>query len=186
MNASKLGAGAAIIVLAVAACSGGASSAPTAAAAAASAPGATGAAPEATATAAAPATDAAASQSLADLAAEMCSLLAPTDLKTATGATYGAGMASEFGGCSWSTTESGGGHVFASIQDATLDFIAAAFAGGTHLTIGRYPAYWLPTDSIDTMYVEISGRVLTVSMSPGNLANQAIVTKLVEVAAGRL
>jgi len=124
------------------------------------------------------------------VAKEMCTLLTPADIKTATGADYGAGVPDEFGNCIWrvgsATVNDGKGQVAASISPATLENIKGMFAGGTDLTVGGHPAYWNPGDGLGAIWVDVDGRVLAIALSPIPDDGGTLAAKLAEVAVGRM
>jgi hypothetical protein len=186
MRISKLSTVAAI-ALAVAACGGGGGAAtgganPTNAPAGATADAGGGATPTAAAVAGTPAAPAV-------VAAELCATLSAADLKTATTKAYSAGVPDDFGSCTWTftgETSSDGSRIFAAIQDATLDYIKGAFAGGTDLTVAGHPAYWNLLQDTGSVWVDVNGRLFVLSISPGTADSQASMVALAGVAAPKL
>ena len=192
MRTSKLVAVAAFTILTVAACGGGAAgtgTAPTSAATQAAGPGATAAGGGSTPAPTSGATQGPA-QDPAAVAKEMCGLLTVDDLKAATGDTYGAGVPDEFGNCLWrvggATVNNGKGQVGAAIAPATLDQIKATFAGGVDLTVAGHAAYWNPNEGLGAIWIDVNGRLLSISLSPIPDDGQTIASKLAEAAAARM
>jgi hypothetical protein len=197
MKSLKLVAVLALTILAVAACSG--SSAPTIAVtatatpagAATSAPATAAAAtpaPAATATAAPAATPAASAPAAG--AIDVCSLISPADLKTATGKDYGAGVLDSVGQCVWrvggAKANNGEGQLVAFIQDQPLDAFKSAFPGGVDLTANGHAAYWNPGQGLQSIWVDLGGRTLVLSFDPVDADTQAIALKLAEIAVAKI
>ena len=192
MRIQKLVAVAALTIVA-AGCGGGAAGAaatPTPGAAQTSGPAATTAAGGGSTPAPVGAATQAPAADPAAIATEMCGLLTPADIKTVTGTTYGAGVPDEFGNCIWragsATVNDGKGQVSATVQAATLENIKGTFQGGTALTIGGHQAYWNGAEGLGAMWVDVSGRLFVLAVSPIVDGSQTTAQKLAEVAVGRM
>jgi len=162
-------------------------------------PGAT-AAPAATraaaATAAPVATAAPAATAVAASAAatvDSCALISPSDLKTVTGDTYGAGVSDFDNECVWrvggATSNTGKGQVIAYVQDQALSFIKTAAApnpGGVDLTVAGHTAYWNPSQGLQTLWIDLGGRTLGLSFDPVDADTQGMAVKLAEIAVARM
>lgn len=192
MQTSKLLAVAALTIVAVAGCGSGATgggAGATAGTAQTAGPAATAAAGGATPAPVGAATQAPAADPAA-VAAEMCGLLTAADLKTVTGDTYGAGVPDEFGNCTWrvgaATVNNGKGQVTAAIQAASLATIEGTFPGGTKATVGGHDAYWNGAEGLGSMWVDVSGRLFVLAVSPIVDDSQATAQKLAEVAVGKM
>jgi len=123
------------------------------------------------------------------VAAEMCTLFTVADLKAATTLDYGAGVADDYGSCTWDypgPTSSDHSKIFAAIQDATLDYIKSTFGGGTALTVGGHAAYWNVLQDIGSIWVDVNGRLFVLSISPGTADSQASMVTLAGIAAPKL
>jgi len=171
-------AGAGVIAIVLVAGCGGSATTPTspakattgpvsATAAPASAPGAV-ASPAPVATPAGGATPAA--STTGGGTADLCSLLTPADLKTATGKTYLAGTLDAYGQCNWNTDATGvnsGDLVIAALQAEPLSFIKSSFGtGGTDATVGGHAAFWNPTLGLQSMWIDVGGGNLLVLSFP--------------------
>ena len=178
----RLTAAAACVLLLVAACGGsGPSATPTPAPAGATA---TPAPAGATATPA-PTQPAAATATAGTGTTDPCSLFSAADLKTATGADYGAGVADAYGNCTWlvgGTVNSGQGQVVAAFKDGSLDAIKSAFAGGTDVTVSGHAGYWNGAQGLQSIWVDLSGRLLVLSFDPVGSDTQALAQQLAELA----
>ena len=181
MQSMKLVAVAAMSLLALAACSSS-STAPSAAgnptAAASTAAGASSAPPSGAATPAAPAGS-----------VNMCGLLSPSDLKTATGSDYGAGEDDGYGSCVWrvggAKANNGKGQVIAELQTAQLSFIKSSFTPGNDVTVSGHPGYW-HHGQFGSLWVDTGGRLLVLSFDPVGPETPAVAQKLAEIAVARM
>lgn len=125
---------------------------------------------------------------------DLCSLLSPSDLKTATGKTYLAGTLDAAGQCNWNTDASGansGDLVILAVQAAPLSYIKSSFgSGGSDATVGGHAAFWNPTLGIQSMWVDVGGgNVLVLSFprsSDLTAADQTAAQSLAEIAAGNM
>jgi len=187
MNLPRLIAAATLTII-LAAC-GGSTTSPsgTTTPTASPAGGSTGSqAPAATATPAAGTTSAPSAAAVAT-----CDLFTVAELKTATGADYGAGVPDSVGQCVWrvggATANNGDGQIAAGVQAATLDFIKSTFAGGVDLTAGGHAAYWNPNQGLQSIWIDIgAGRVLVLSLDPVDADSQAVAQKLAEIAVAKV
>jgi hypothetical protein len=181
MRSLKLVAVAGVALFAIAACGGSGGSAaptgvtPTAASAGATAtPGAGTPAPGGTAAA----------------AGDPCKLLTVADLKTATGDDYGAGVNDGYGSCIWrvggATTNNGDGQVTVGLVDGDVATMKSTFLGGVDLNVGGHTAYWAPTQGVQSIWVDLGGRLLVVSIDPVEADSQTVVLKLATVAFGNI
>jgi Protein of unknown function (DUF3558) len=193
LQSPKFSALAALAMFAVAAC-GGSSTASSGAAAPTAAPSAattTSSAPSAAPAGGASQAPAAASAlAPAAQAAALCALFSAADLKTATGDAYGAGVPDEFGMCTWrvggATSNNGKGQIIAAIQDQPLATFKSTFPGGTDLTVSGHAAYWNPSQGLQSLWVDVNGRTLVLSLDPVGTDSQAIAQKLAELAVGKM
>lgn len=128
---------------------------------------------------------------------DVCSLLTPADLKTATGKDYLAGTSLFDGQCSWDTDPSG----FAT-SDAITAYVAPSGpglpsikantpAGGVDLTVAGHDAYYnlTQTGGAPSLWVDLGdGRMFTLQFTArASLAtSQPIATQLAEVAVPRI
>jgi len=126
----------------------------------------------------------------ADAAAKLCTLLSSADLKTTTGSDYGAGVADAYGMCTWrvgaSTVNNGDGQVTAAFVDQQLSFVKSSFSGGVDVTVSGHAGYWNPTQGLQSMWVDLGGRLLVLSFDPVDPDTQAIAQKLAEIAIGKI
>jgi hypothetical protein len=193
LNSPKFVAVAALAIFVVAACGGSASTAtggaapttaPTAATTTSSAPSA----PAAGGASQAPAGGA--SQNPAAAAAALCALLSSADLKTATGADYGTGVPDEFGMCTWrvggAASNNGKGQLILAIQDQPLATFKSTFPGGTDLTASGHTAYWNPAQGLQSLWVDVNGRTLVLSLDPVGADSQALAVALATIAVGKI
>lgn len=187
----------AIAAFVVAAC-GGAATAPTTApkttapaavtVAPATAPAGAATQPPAAATPAGPAS------TTGGAAADVCALLTPADLQTATGKTYLAGTLDAAGQCNWNTDASGvnsGDLIIVAVQAVPFSYVTSSFgSGGVAATVSVHPAFWNPTLGLQSMWVDIgNGNVLVLSFPRSTeltAADQTAAQALAEVAVGRM
>lgn len=186
MKSQNLVAVAALAIVMVAAC-GGSSPAPT-----------VGVAPTAattTPTPAAPTLPPASSTSTTPAPAggtvDMCALFTPADLKTVTGGNYaGGGVSASVGQCTWSGGGAGvtSGHsiVIATIGDNPLAVYKGAFPGGVDLTVSGHAGYWNPVPGFKSIWVDVGGRTLILTIDPAGADGQAVAQKLAEIAVARM
>ena len=196
MRLSKLASLAAIAMVVVAAC-GGSTTTPTsppkattgpvaATTLASSVPGAPTAAP--------PTTPASQTTAPGGGTGDLCALLTPADLKTATGKTYLAGTLDAAGQCNWNTDASGansGDLIIVAVQAEPLDFVKSSFgSGGVDATVGGHAAFWNPSQGLGSMWVDIgSGNLLVISLprsSDLTASDQAVVQALAEAAVSHM
>ena len=116
----------------------------------------------------------------------LCTLFTTDDLKTITTADYGAGVLDSVGQCTWRvggvTANNGDGQIVAALQDATLDAIKATFPGGVDLTVGGHTAYWNPGEGLQSIWTDVGGRTLVLSLDPVTDDSQTVAQKLATVA----
>jgi len=126
----------------------------------------------------------------ADAAAKLCTLLSPADLKTTTGSDYGVGVADSYGLCTWrvgaSSVNNGDGQVIATFNDSQLSLVKSSFSGGVDVTVSGHAGYWNPTQGLQSMWVDLGGRLLVLSFDPVGPETQAIAQKLAEIAIGKI
>jgi hypothetical protein len=122
----------------------------------------------------------------ADAAAKLCTLLSVADLKTVTAADYGAGVPDAYGLCTWEVgtpgINTGKGQVIASFGNQQLSFIKSSFSGGVDLTVSGHPAYWSPEQGVQSLWVDLGGRLFILSLDPVDDGTQAVAQKLAEIA----
>lgn len=99
---------------------------------------------------------------------DLCSLLSPADLKTATGKTYLAGTLDAYGQCNWNTDATGvnsGDLVLLAVQAVPMSYVTSSYAsGGSAATVDGHAAFWNPTLGLQSMWVDIgNGNVLVLS-----------------------
>jgi hypothetical protein len=182
-----------VMILTAAACGG--SSTPSSVASA-SAPVAsavttpTGAPTVAPTTAPSDATTATTSPSKPAVALDLCGLLSAADLKTVTGADYGSGELDDYGMCTWrvggASVNNGDGQVILGVQESPLDTFKSTFSGGVDVTVSGHAGYWNPAQGLQSMWVDIDGRTLVISLDPVDADSQAIAQKLAEIAIGKI
>ena len=177
-------------ILALAACGSSATPAPGAPTTAPG--GASASTPAGGASASTPASGGASASTPAGAAVDVCSLLTPADLKTATGKTYEAGVLDSVGQCYWNVGKSAansGDLIGASVQDQQLSLIKSTFPGGTDLTVSGKAAYYNGAQGLGSVWVDIGGRlfILTFPRS-GALSpeDQTAIQKLAEVAVAKI
>jgi hypothetical protein len=127
-------------------------------------------------------------------AGDVCSLLTPADLATATGKTYLAGILDAAGQCNWNTDASGansGDLIIVAVQAEPLDFVKSSFgSGGVDATVAGHPAFWNPTLGLQSMWVDVGGGNLLVLSFPRSTdltaADQQAAQALAEVAVGNM
>lgn len=127
-------------------------------------------------------------------AGDLCSLLSPSDLKTATGKTYLAGTLDAAGQCNWNTDASGansGDLVILAVQAAPLSYIKSSFgSGGSDATVAGHAAFWNPTLGLQSMWVDIGGGNVLVLSFPSSTeltaADQTAAQSLAEIAVGNM
>jgi hypothetical protein len=134
---------------------------------------------------------AAQSKAPADVAAGLCALLSPPDLKTATGADYGAGVPDSYGLCTWrvgaATVNDGKGQIIASYKDQQLSFIKSSFTGGVDMTVSGHAGYWNGQQGLQSLWVDLGGgRLFILSLDPVDDGTQAIAQRLAEVAIAKI
>lgn len=191
MRIFKLAGMGAIAALFIASC-GGTAATPT------SAPKATAAPAAATATAApvqAATTMPTAPTSVASSGSgDLCALLTPADLATATGKTYLPGTVDAAGQCNWNTDASGansGDLIILAVQAEPLSFVMSSFAsGGVNATVAGHPAFWNPTLGLQSMWVDVGGGNLLVLSFPRSTeltaADQTAAQALATIAVGNM
>lgn len=179
----------AVVIVAFAACGG--SSAATNAGGPTAAGGAKTAAPAgAAATPLAPAGGATLSPE--DSATKLCSLLTPADLKTATGSAYGAGVADQYGLCTFrvggATVNDGKGQVIVAIQYLSLSYVKSSFGqGGSDASVSGHSGFWNPTSGLQSLWVDIGGgAMLVLSFDPVTNSTQAEAQAIATVIVGKM
>ena len=204
MRFFKLAVMGAITALLIAAC-GGSTTTPTSPPKATTAPGAATAAPAtapvvATVAPASPTTPAGAPTPGPTPAgttagtADLCALITPADLQTATGKTYMPGTLDAYGQCNWNTDSTGvnsGDLILLAVQAEPISFVKSSYGtGGSDATVNGHAAFWNPTLGLQSMWVDIGGgNVLVLSFprsSDLTAADQAAAQALAEVAVGRM
>jgi hypothetical protein len=76
--------------------------------------------------------------------------------------------------------------VVATFQDGSLDTIKSAFTGGTDVTVSGHAGYWNATQGLQSMWVDLGGRMLVLSFDPVGPETQAIAQQVAELAVSRL
>ena len=74
----------------------------------------------------------------------------------------------------------------AAIQDATVPYIKGAFGGGVDLTVAGHTAYWNVLQDVGSIWIDVNGRLLVLSILPGTSDSQAAMTKVAEVSVPKL
>lgn len=197
MRLSKLAGMAAIAVVFVAAC-GGSTATPTSPAKATPTTGPVGATgtPIAPTTAPVGATTTPIAPTASPVAGtgDVCGLLSPADLKTATGTVYLAGTLDAAGQCNWNTDASGansGDLIIVAVQAEPLSFVKSSFGtGGVDATVSGHAAFWNPTQGLGSMWVDVGGGNLLVISFPRSsdltAADQTAAQALAEIAVGNM
>lgn len=179
----------AVALSALAACGG---STATPAAAGASVPAGSSPAPTSATVPSSSAAGAATSPAPVGGSVDPCGLLGPADLRTVTGATYGAGVPDSVGECTWrvgnATVNDGKGQVIAAIQAVTIDYVKSSYgSGGTDVTISGHAGFWNPTQGLQSMWVDIgNGNALVLSFDPIVDESQSWAQKLAEIAVSKM
>jgi hypothetical protein len=123
---------------------------------------------------------------------DVCALFSPAELKSVTGKDYGAGVSDTIGGCAWNVGASGvneGELIYATFQDQSVSFIKTTFADGVDVTVGGHEAYWNPSEGLQSMWVDVDGRLFVLSFPSSETLgpdDQAIAQKLAEIAVGKM
>ena len=188
MKSLKMIATIAFAISALAACGGSAATAPPVGA---STPAGSSPAPTSPAVPTA-STGAATTPAVSAGSVDPCGLLSPADLKTVTGDIYGPGVLDQSGSCTWrvggAKVNDGKGQVIAAIQAVTIDTIKSSFgSGGTDATVSGHPAFWNPSQGLQTMWVDISGgKCLTLSFDPIVDNSQTFAQRLAEIAVSKM
>jgi len=125
---------------------------------------------------------------------DLCSLITPADLKTATGKTYLAGTLDAAGQCNWNTDASGansGDLIVVALQAEPLSFVKSSFGtGGVDATVGGHAAFWNPTLGLQSMWVDVGGGNLLVLSFPRSsdltAADQTSAQALAEIAVSHM
>jgi hypothetical protein len=98
-----------------------------------------------------------------------------------------------FGQCMWNTTEVGntGDLIYGALQAQQLSFIKSSFGtGGVDTTVSGHPAFWNPTEGLDSLWVDVGNGHLLVLSFPrsGELdpSYKAIAEALAATAIGNL
>jgi len=122
-----------------------------------------------------------------------CTLLTLADVSAATGKTYTSIKDDGFGQCMWNTTEVGntGDLIYGALQAQQLSFIKSSFGtGGVDTTVSGLPAFWNPTEGLDSLWVDVGNGHLLVLSFPrsGELdpSYKAIAESLAATAIGNL
>lgn len=126
--------------------------------------------------------------------ADICGLLTPAELSSATGKTYLAGSVDIAGQCQWNTNASGansGDLIIAAVQPLDLGVTKSMFGtGGTDVTVAGHPAFYNPGQGVNSLWVDIGGGNLLILSFPrsGDLdpSYQAIAVKLAEDALAKM
>lgn len=122
---------------------------------------------------------------------DTCALVTAAELKSATGADYGEGVADGYGQCIYrvggATANNGEGQIVIAVVDSPVSTLKGMFgAGGIDLTIAGKTAFWNPTAGLQTLWVDLGGRALALSFDPVTDATRAIAQKVAEVAVAGL
>jgi hypothetical protein len=128
-------------------------------------------------------------------ATDVCALLSPQDLETATGNAYLIGLPDEFGQCYWDGDQVGGSNggdtIVGAINVQNLAFIKGAFGqGGTDVTVSGHAAFYNPVEGLNSLWVDLgNGSLLVLSVpTSGDLdpSYQATLVQLAEIALSKM
>ena len=193
MRFPKLIAMTAVASLSLAAC--GSSTPATTGVALTSAPGATAAPTAAAATQAiptAPPVAAGSTLSPADAAAKLCSVVTAADVKKALGGDYGAGVADQYGLCTYRvggvTANDGKGQLILALQYEPMSLIKSSFSsGGSTTNVSGHDAFWNPSSGLQSLWVDVgNGALLVLSFDPITNDMQAAAEALATLIVGKL
>ncbi len=127
---------------------------------------------------------------------DVCSLLTPAELSAALGETYVAGTLDSVGQCLWNIegeTGNTGSLVVAYVNPeaySVLHGLLGIQTGSTDLTVGGHAAFYNPTESYNSLWVDVGGAGTFVLSFPQSNdldpSYQAIAVQLAEIALGRM